>query len=105
MAGPDQQEAVGDNSQEAQQQHLVTVTFCAADMHMLNPGRPDVPTPSGADDSGLESGVDHDYDQDDDAHHVIEPHTDTDTASSDFDEGCVESTRSALLRAHNVQIC
>ena len=43
-------------------------------------------TPPGAD-SGLDSGVDHDYDQENDAHHVIQPQPDTDTASSDIDEG------------------
>lgn len=35
-----------------------------------------------------DSGMDHDYDQDNDAHHVIQPQlTDTDEASTDTDEG------------------
>lgn len=38
-------------------------------------------------DPGLDSGVEQDYDQENDAHHVIQPQTDTDTASSDIDEG------------------
>jgi len=40
-------------------------------------------------DTGMDSGVEQDYDQENDAHHVIQPQTDTDTASSDFDEGYV----------------
>ena len=42
-----------------------------------------------SEDSGADSGVDHDYDQDNDAHHVIQPQTDTDEASTDTDEGCI----------------
>lgn len=45
--------------------------------------------PTAAMDTGMDSGVEQDYDQENDAHHVIQPQTDTDTASSDFDEGYV----------------
>lgn len=57
---------------------------CAADMQTHDFGGAAVTDPS-----GFDSGVDemHDYDQENDAHHVIQPHTDTDEVSTDTDEG------------------
>lgn len=53
--------------------------------HMI-PAGPGATAPPDAD-SGLDSGLEHDYDQENDAHHVIQPQVDTDTASSETDEG------------------
>lgn len=50
-----------------------------------------------ATDPGLDSGVEQDYDQENDAHHVIQPQTDTDTASSETDEGYADSDASSFL--------
>lgn len=47
----------------------------------------DLPPLHSSADPGMDSGVEQDYDQENDAHHVIQPQTDTDTASSDLDEG------------------
>lgn len=52
-------------------------------MQVQDHGAAAEPIASGAGDPGWET----EYDQDNDAHHVIQPQIDTDEASTDTDEG------------------
>lgn len=48
-----------------------------------------------------DSGVEEDYDQENHAHHVIQPQTDTDEASTDTDEGYVPSIEMASISSQS----
>ena len=54
--------------------------------------------------SVVDSGVDHDYDQED-AHDLVQPQIDIDEALTDTDEGCVQDHRSTSIELTMPQIC
>ena len=50
--------------------------------------------------SGFDSSVEHDYDQENDAHHSIQPQNDTDEVPTDTDEGYTTTTNLTCTQAH-----